>query len=435
MSVQTAFCGERIVGYYPSWNRYTTPAEKVRYQDLTHICHAFIWPKSDGTLDLYSDLLDPKLNATAKSAGVRMIVSAGGWGQSDGFATMAANNAARSAFITNIVAFMQKNDYQGLDLDWEYPENSTQRSHFTRLVRELRAAFDNIDSTWSLSFVVPSGSYSASKFEFNALIPLVDWIGCMTYDMHGEWTAHAGHNSPLFAPANEPEGSIDLSIKYLLQQGWPRDKVLVGVPFYGKLFSASQLYGASTGGTAYTYKDIVTMTRGWTYHWDELSQVPYYQNLERTKLITFDDTVSVRKKAEYVHAQGLGGVIVWAVGQDNLGAQQPLLQALAKAMRSSPSGIENEEPFQQPEQAALLKCYPNPFNESAQVEFYLAKEGAVVLRVYSVDGRMVQEIHPGYLPSGWHHMPLHLHDLSSGVYLLQLHSNERMRRLKVTLIR
>jgi chitinase len=435
MIVISGEAAERVVGYYPSWIRYTTPADKIRYQDLTTIAHSFIWPKADGTIDLYSDLLYPALITRAHAAGVKVIVSIGGWGQCDGFAPMAATAAARKTFIDNVVAFMQKNGYDGIDLDWEYPTGTLQRDNFTRLAQEFRTAFDAVNPSWTISFVVPSGRYSENSFNFSALHSIINWIGCMTYDMHGSWTTHAGHNAPLYAPANEPEGSIDSAVRYLLDLGIARDKLLIGVPFYGRQFAANRLYGPATGGEEITYAKLMTAIKpDWVRYWDELARVPYYQDGARTLFITYDDTASVRHKCDYVRVQRLGGLIIWALGQDNLGNAQPLCQTIGDHLTSNTTVVESLQGAQ-PVEYALLSCYPNPCNDALRVRFYLQKAMEVDLRLYDLGGREIRILEAGYRVAGWHELALSGGELASGLYLLRLATPGHSVCSKFTLVR
>ncbi len=438
MALMIAFSGEaaeQVVGYYPSWIRYNTPATKIRYQDLTTIAHAFIWPKADGSLDMYSDLLYPEMNTRAHAAGVKVIVSIGGWGQCDGYPPMAASAATRKTFIDNVIAFMQKHGYDGIDLDWEYPSGTAQRENFTLLAQEFRAAFDAVNPAWTISFVVPSGSYSGNNFDYTALRGLISWIGCMTYDIHGAWTAHAGHNSPLHAPANEPEGSIDTAVGYLLGMGIPREKLLIGVPFYGRQFAASRLYGPASGGEEITYAKLMTAVKpDWTRQWDDLAKVPYYQDGARTLFITYDDTASVRYKCDYVRDNKLGGLIIWALGQDNLGNTQPLCQTVGDHLTRNTAVVATAEEAR-PEGYDLLSCYPNPCNQMVTVRFYLAKAGEAVLHLYDVTGREIRLVEVGRREAGWYELPLSGEGLASGVYLLRMTAIGHSAAGKFTLVR
>ena len=129
-----------VVGYYPNWLKQKLPAEKIKFQNLTHINHVFVWPEADGSISMYEDFIYPQLIEKVHNAGKKIMVTLGGWGQSDGFSTMAANSAARANFIENITNFCLNYGYDGVDIDWEHPANATDRNNMTILVYELRQA-------------------------------------------------------------------------------------------------------------------------------------------------------------------------------------------------------------------------------------------------------------------------------------------------------
>lgn len=426
---------ERIVGYYPSWIRTTLPAAKIRFQDITTIAHAFIWPRSDGSLDMYSDLVYPEMISKAHTAGVKVVISIGGWGQCDGFAPMAATAATRKIFIDNVIAFMKQQGYDGIDLDWEYPTGSAQRNTFTQLVREFRQAFDAAHPAWTISFVVPSGQYSGTTFDYAAVLDAVTWIGCMTYDFHGAWTNHAGHNAPLYAPGGEAEGSIDDSVLYLKRLGIPASQLLVGVPFYGRRFSASRLYGPATGGDEITYAKLIPQIKpDWNYVWDNTAKVPYYQDAAKTIFITFDDTASVRYKCEYVRNNKLGGLIIWALGQDYLGTQQPLLQTIGDRLKRNTAAVEQPE-IAQPENVSLLRFYPNPCNSTTRMQFFSERAGEAHLQLFDLLGREVMGGEKIRLNGGWQEIPLSGEGLATGIYLVRLAGPQGILTGKITFIR
>jgi len=232
-----------VIGYYRTWFQNDYPAERIDFAALTHINHAFAWPNTDGNLSMYQDFLYPKLNDLAHQAGKKILISLGGWGHSDGFSPMAANAANRANFIKNITDFCLDYGYDGMDIDWEFPTNMTDTYNLTLLVHELRQAFNEQDSTLLLTMAVPAGSWYGQWFDFSALKADVDWFGVMTYDFHGSWSDHAGHNSPLYAPPNDPCGSVHDGIQYIrFTRNVPRQKIVLGIPFYGRKFIAPALY-------------------------------------------------------------------------------------------------------------------------------------------------------------------------------------------------
>ncbi|MCI0513054.1 glycosyl hydrolase family 18 protein [candidate division KSB1 bacterium] len=412
----------KIVGYYMGWNRATFSHQKVDFKNLTHLMHAFIWPNADGSLEIPSGIVYPELIAKAHQSGVKVLISLGGWGQCAGFAPMAANTTSRSQFVTNIINFCRQHQYDGIDLDWEYPEQPIDRANMTRLAQDLRIAMDAVDSTWLLTAAVPAGNWSANHFDLISLNRYLDWFGCMTYDFHGSWSTHAGHNAPLYAPATDAEGSVDLSIKFLLNLGLPASKILLGLPFYGYEFTAKDWYQPSTGGVAIEYKKIIPrIGNGWTYHWDNVAQVPYLKNTSQTRLVTFDDTVSVKIKTEYAVNKKLAGIMIWALGQDEINSKQTLLTTLGRHFRtiSECEDSSNGSSLNYP-QHLLQPNYPNPFNAHTNIDYFVATPGRMRLEVLNLLGHPIALLINENQNRGWQHTTFNAGKLASGFYYYRL---------------
>ena len=411
---------EIVVGYYPSWLRSSLPAENIFYENLSYINHAFVWPEADGSISTYEDFYYPELIERTHAAGKKILLALGGWGQSDGFSPMVASATARSNFINNLVDFCQLHGYDGVDIDWEHPSNSLDRANLTVLIYELRNAFDEVDKSLLLTMAVTASSWIGQWCDYTTMKNYVGWFGCMTYDFHGGWSDHAGHNAPLYAPENDQCGSVHQGVQYLnVTRGIPKEKILIGLPFYGREFISSSLYGPSSGGGEYLYNEILPkIDEGWTYNWDNISKVPYLTNQENTRIISFDDTVSIRIKCEYVKEQAVAGVMIWALGQDVIGNRQPLLETIGRVLNlSSNDGSEHEIPV-----SFSLNNYPNPFNSKTMIKYYVIKEGLIKLSVYNILGDLVSVIVDNRQKEGWYTFEFDAGDLPSGVYLYKMDS-------------
>lgn len=428
--------GELIVGYYPSWNRAVLPHDKVDFENLTHIAHAFIWPETDGSISTYSNFYYPDLVNLAHQTGKKIIVAIGGWGQSYGFSSVVADSTKRERFINNITDFCFDNSYDGVDIDWEYPKNANDKTNLTLFITELRESFDEIDSSLVISMAIPAGWWSGQWFDYESLKYFVNWFTCMTYDFHGPWTDHAGHNSPLYAPPGETEGSIHQAIQYLISRAIPRELILMGLPFYGREFNASELYGPSTGGDAINYNQIVELIdSNWTYCWDDISKVPYLINSSNTKIVSFDDTVSIAIKCQYVVDNDLGGVGIWALGQDYTGDFQPLLETAGTLLdvKAKIEIVERKENFAN--SVYLIGNYPNPFNESTIIKYYLEKDKNVKVEVFDIRGNKLFEILDSFQEKGWHSVNFNNNDLCSGIYFYKVTTPSSSESRKMILIR
>src|SRR5690606_1698677 len=97
----------RVIAYTTAWS--DLDPDSIRYDLLTHINYAFLIPASDGSLEPLDDPARLQTLVTnAHEAGVQVFISVGGWNLGDGggvdtrFELLAADAAARSAFIGNI---------------------------------------------------------------------------------------------------------------------------------------------------------------------------------------------------------------------------------------------------------------------------------------------------------------------------------------------
>jgi len=321
-----------VIGYYRSWSRNKYPPAAIPYQNLTHIAHAFIWPATDGSLKMGDSFLFPELVKTAHQNNVKIVVSIGGWGKHEGFGPMAADPRAREKFVSDLVQFCLTNGYDGADLDWEYPEG-TDRDNLSKLIVDLRQAFRKNNLPF-LSAALPVED-RREGFDAGILKENLDWCGIMTYDYHGSWTKHVGHNSPLYPSPRDKCGSAADGISYwMVKKNIPRDKLCLGLPFYGRMFEASDLYLPASEKGSVSYADAMDrISKGWEYHWDEVCRVSYLQDPGHSLVVSFDDVPSVQAKCEYVLEKNLKGVIIWALGHDDTGTTQPLLSRVGEILK------------------------------------------------------------------------------------------------------
>jgi chitinase len=427
--------GEKmVIGYYPHWLKSDLPPEKIDLYHLTHIIHAFAWPNSDGTLSTYTEMIDADLNYQVHLGGKQILVSLGGWGNSTAFADVTGDASLRSTLISNIISFIQQNDYDGVDIDWEFPSSLADRENLTLFMSELRSALDIVDTGYLLSMAISSGNWYGQWVDYEKLVNMCDWFGVMTYDFHGGWSSHAGHNSPISSPSNCSDGSVETSLSYLRDQRYiPSTQLVLGIPFYGKMFNAPVLYESFTGNvTDLEYRKIPSyINADWSRLWDDYSKVPYLMSSDATKLITYDDSISVAKKTEKAIQEDLSGVMIWAIGQDLINGRQPLLEAVGNSMRAV-SVINN---IPSPETMRLYNSHPNPFNSSTTIQFRIPQNSHLTLDILDINGGIVEKLFSGKLEKGSHFVTWNPPHISSGIYFMVLQSNNNIMTNKLLYIK
>lgn len=427
----------KVAGYYPDWLEFTLPPQNIEFENLTHVIHAFAWPQSNGNISYYQGMFNYGLAAATHNAGKKILLAFGGWGQSDGFAPLAADSLARNNFINKVVELLNSRNYDGIDFDWEFPANITEGKNLTKLVKELRQRFNQENPDWLITMAVSSGSYNSQYIEFSKIVDYIDWFTLMGYDYHGSWTVHSGHNAAIYQPSNCTDGADDPGIVNLkVAKQVPGNKILLGVPFYGKEFGATGLYQPITGSvTELLFSDVAPRTTNgsWEYYWDDFSKVPYLLNTGHTKFVTYDDTMSIRIKCEYAKENQLAGIAIWALGQDIVSNKQLLLETIGKNMGLTTS-VETD--VNQPDNGFYLyNNFPNPFNPITKIIYIVPETSFVTLRVFDSLGEEVSVLVNETKTPGKYEVDFDGTGLSSGVYTYMLSSGNYSQIKKMILLK
>ena len=209
--------GFRIVGYLPSWQG---SVDDVDFARLTHVNYAFALPTAQGGLLPVEDL--PKLHSLVTRAhqrGVRALISIGGWNDGDdhAFTVLASSPAGRRAFAEAVASFVSEQGLDGADIDWEYPEPEDSGS-YAALIRELSGRLRPAGKL--LTAAVTASSWGSGGIT-PATFPDFDWLSIMAYD---------GGSGADHSPYSYAVSGLD----YWAGRGLPRDKTVLGVPFYSR---------------------------------------------------------------------------------------------------------------------------------------------------------------------------------------------------------
>ncbi len=357
---------KEIVGYYPSWkwnvrNNLVTPS-RIPYDKLTLINYAFFAPRPDGTIsgkDPVGDSLYLRCPAgstlpdLAHRHGVKVLLSLGGWDDSDNFPAVAAEPCLRATFAHACLEAMKAYRFDGIDIDWEYPGYADHKGtpddarNFTLLLRTLKDSLtaygDRTTKRYLLTAALPATHSLAQNIEVKEVATILDQLNIMTYDFTGSWDPRSYHNSPLYA-SQQADSSRSLDGAFTLYHttyGVPADRINLGVAFYGKTFSNCTSLNAPHSGadTVYLsgafYYDIAENLDKFERHWDDQAKVPYLVSREWHMLVSYDDPESIRAKARYVLEKGSHGLIIWEITGDYLpDGTTPLLDALTSTFQN-----------------------------------------------------------------------------------------------------
>ncbi len=346
------------MGYYPNWDISRSPAfypQDIDFSLLTHINYAFAKVDSAGNIQLFDSWADIEYRSDwnsekpywgnfrafsdlkQKHPHIKTLISIGGWTLSDTFSSLAENPVARHNFVQNAIEFCKRYHFDGVDIDWEYPGYAEHqgrpqdKENFTCLLAELHQAAKAQSPSLLVTIAAPAGPWHCQNMEISKIHHFLDWINLMTYDFHGPWTDAdnrvTNHHAPLFPPSTgNPALCVCSAVQHYLDQGVPAKKLVLGVPFYGRVFAHSNglhtPYNGAGGGTTEEigmrfFYDIKKNLLG-TYpsFWDEQAQVPYLFNPHNKEFVTYEDERSLQRKSQLIKQLGLGGAMVWELGLD-----------------------------------------------------------------------------------------------------------------------
>ncbi|TFK03754.1 beta-galactosidase-1-like protein 2 [Platysternon megacephalum] len=161
----------------------------------------------------------------------------------------------------------------------------------------------------------------------------VDFLNLLTFDFHGSWQKVTGHVSPFLQGKEDSKSSsyynVDYAVTYWRSKGAPAEKLIMGIPTYGRSFTLSSSktgIGAPISGPGspvpftqeaglLAYYEICTFTPGATTERIVEQEVPY--SYKGNQWVGYDDEQSITTKVQYLKNNKLGGAMIWAVDLDD----------------------------------------------------------------------------------------------------------------------
>lgn len=337
----------KLIGYYAGWAAYSGYyPNQIDASKLTHINYAFANISSDLKITLGYPDVDPNnfklLNSLKQTnPNLKTLISVGGWSWSGKFSDVALTDASRTVFADSCVTFITQYGFDGIDLDWEYPvsggltTNSRRpedKQNFTLLLQKLREKLDakgTLDNKHYLLTIAGGADTSyVNNVELAKLHPYLDYATVMTYDLHGNWDSYTDLHSPLYTNTDSSpqyKTSVDSAVTTWLNASFPANKLVLGIPFYGYIYSSvnnanNGLYQTFGGANSISYQVIVQNylnKPGFTRYFHSQSLVPWLFN--GSTFVSYEDSQSITCKTNYIKTKNLGGAMVWELSQDPSG--------------------------------------------------------------------------------------------------------------------
>ena len=345
-----------IIGYVTGqgWTK-----DQIDAQKLTHINYAFAVPAATGELAPLKSRDSVNLAALtalkARNKALNVLISIGGWGGCRYFSDAALTEASRRRFANSAVALLAKHGLDGVDIDWEYPdqlgENNifrpADKQNYTLLLKALRDRLDEEgkkdNRTGANHYLLTAATGADTAFvnhtELGKAARYLDYVNIMTYDLYHGNDKVTGHHSNLTqsAKGDQSRNSTVDAVEGHIRAGVPASKIVLGLPFYGRGWADVTdqdhgLYQPSTGKHTFISHDELAADyinkNGFVRYWDADAKAPYLWNPTSRTFISYADEEAFGYKLDYVKARKLAGVMFWEYIHDL--REQKLLNKLVK---------------------------------------------------------------------------------------------------------
>ncbi|KAG8848961.1 Endochitinase 1 [Tulasnella sp. 330] len=346
--------GKLNVGYFVNWGIYGRkyPPSLIPAQDLTHILYAFGDIRNNGEVFMSDAWADKDIHYPGDSWNdpgnnlygnlkqiylwkknhrhLKVLLSIGGWTYSPKFHSVVVSRAARMDFVRSSIKILEDYGLDGLDIDYEasfFDLDGNQAEGYVELLRLLREGLDEHAAKkgngcrFELSIAAPCGSSNYEKLHAREMDKYLDMWNLMAYDYSGSWEKIASHQ------ANVYNGSVNTAtaVSWYLNQGIARSKLIIGLPLYGRSFMATSGPGHPFNGIgpgsweagSYDYRALPLP--GSRVHHDAQAFASWSYDPNKREMVSYDDAIVAKWKAEWIIREGLGGAMWWELSGDKTG--------------------------------------------------------------------------------------------------------------------
>lgn len=322
-----------IVGEYVLGN-----PENVDPLLLDFVIYAFALIQPNGSLQVYSErYLQDLANLRLINPNLQVIMAIGGWG-ADGFSDAALTPKSRYDFAREVKKWVDRYDLDGIDIDWEYPGSGASgiktrpqdTENFTLLLQALRDVLG--PEAWLSVAGIADNAY-IKNVQIDKIAPIITHFNLMSYDFTAGETGKNGskHQSNLFPSDLALNNiSVDLYINNLIDAGMPPEKILMGIPFYGRR-------GATFTKTFDEIRKNYLNKNGYKVKWDNVAKAPYIVDPAGQFFLSYDNALSIYFKGQYIYDNCLGGMFSWQSGFD----QGNILASYMNTAINDPSELED----------------------------------------------------------------------------------------------
>ncbi len=322
--------GKRVLGWHPSWAT-MTDIQNYQYTNLTTIAYfSYAVNSTNGGYDSMGSWSTSPVVEWAHSNGVKVVLTATLFGDTATHRLL-TNAVACSNLITQLLIAMTNRtlpgDGDGVNIDFEGVGSWTgATAAMTTFMSNLTTRFHAANPNYEVSIALPSVDWYANFAVSNYAAFGMDYAIVMGYDYYYSGSGTPGPVAPLTSSAQwigaSSWCSVNYSMNYYLGKGIATNKLMLGVPYYGRRWAAASTnLGAASLGSAYsaalTYGACESEAAKYGKKWDNNGSVPYYVYTSNSTAYQcfYDDVASLGMKYDLSNSKGMGGIGIWNLTQ------------------------------------------------------------------------------------------------------------------------
>ena len=404
---------KKVYGWHPYWVS-SSAYLSYDYNALSHI--AYFGYETDSATGGYTTIHDwntTPIIAYAHQRGVKVTLTVISFG-SDQNDKLLSDTVRQQRMINSLITLLKSRNGDGVNFDIE-SLRSTQRANLVAFMRRASMQIKSQVPGAEISMATPAVDWSGS-WDFYQLAQICDYLVVMGYDYYWSGSTTAGPVAPLEGESYNITRTVDT----YLATGVPREKLLLGLPWYGydwPVQSAARKSGATGTATSRTYVVAEQMAGSYGKTFDQATKVPWisYQSGSIWRQVWYDDSLSLAMKYGLVNSRAIGGIGIWALSYE--GGKSEIWNGIRSAFATTDVEVTTRT---NPDRFQLLQNYPNPFNPTTNFEFRIANVGFVTLKVFDMLGREVTSLLNEQREAGSYTVRWDASGVPSGVYFYRL---------------
>ena len=410
-----------VYGWHPYWaasNAYLG----YDYEALTHI--AWFSMEVDTATGGYTTLRGwntTPLIDYAHQRGVKVTLTVTNFGSARNTEIL-TDTVKQWVLINSVIAQLSSRNGDGVNFDFENVPSS-QKANMVSFCRRASRGIKSALPSAEISLATPAVNWS-SGWDLKALSEVCDYLIIMGYNYYWGTSSTAGPVAPLTGENYNVTRSVEQDY---LAAGVAREKLLLGVPWYGYDWpvTSSARKAATTGsGTSRTYSNAEGVAENHGKVFDQTTRVPWisYLNGSQWRQVWYDDSLSLSMKNDLINSHDLAGLGIWALSYE--AGRGELWKGIKAAFLPAV-----------PESGRIIGVTPNPVVYESSISFSVATQASIRLCLIRPDGRLVRIFREGITEPGFYTEKITPDGLTPGIYMVVLYTGSNRSSVKVLILK